>query len=156
MSTDASLPLPDLPIGSSTSVQHDRDDGAGDMNTRTAPAATRRNWTIAAGVALVAVVVVVIVIVVANTRPSFQSVADECGGPNAGVLTSSDGLVINPLTSTVQTLVCVTGKLLPNQTDQYTVSEAVDAGATVQLHLDGYTINVVPVGGARPAVSFTR
>ncbi|MDQ4213764.1 hypothetical protein [Microbacterium capsulatum] len=106
--------------------------------------------------ALAVLIVALVVIMMMNQRPSFQTVADQCGGTSAGVLVSSDGIVVNPLTSTVETLTCVVDKLLPDQTDQYTVAVASDAGVDATLHLNGYTISVVAIVGSRPAVSFTR
>lgn len=113
----------------------------------------RKRWLIPViGAAVVAAAFVVIILVV-NARPSLASVAEDCGGVNAGILYGAGTLVVDPQTATPDTLMCVTDKLLTNQTDQYKVAAAADAGHDTELHLEGYQVLVVGTN-AGPAVSF--
>lgn len=116
----------------------------------------RRRWVLPAaiGAAVVVVAVVITAVVVLNARPSLQSVSDDCGGTNAGIVVAGDGLVVNPRTATAATLVCVTRKLLPDLKDQFQVTHAVDSGTRTELRLNGYAITVIPVEGVGSTVGF--
>lgn len=112
-----------------------------------------RRWLIPAAAVVVVGAVIVVIILVVNARPSLASVAEDCGGVNAGILYGAGSLVVDPQTASPDTLVCVTDKLLTNQTDQYRVATAADAGKDAELHLEGYQVLVVGTN-AGPAVSF--
>ncbi|WP_336633618.1 MULTISPECIES: hypothetical protein [unclassified Microbacterium] len=87
----------------------------------------------AAGMVVAATVVVLVVV---NARPSFESIAEDCGGTRAGIAVDAEGILVDLLGGT-DGLMCVAPKVLSNVSDQYLVMMMVDGNAPAQMTIDG-------------------
>lgn len=84
---------------------------------------------------------------VSGCAQSLDSVADACGGRDAGIISDDTGLVVD-VSSGESALTCVTDKLFSSEADQLSVAATADAGAPQDTTIAGRPVRVVEMSGS--------
>ncbi|WP_460795977.1 hypothetical protein [Microbacterium sp. GXF0217] len=89
----------------------------------------------------------------AGCSASFDSVAEECGGSDAGITVTSDGVLEydQDHDSTGEASTCLLQGLVPDKTEQYTITQALTPGVSGDVEGGGHTIvyGMSPDGAVR-------
>ena len=78
---------------------------------------------------------------------SLDSVAEDCGGSDAGVTADETGIIVT-ISANGAALVCVVKKVFSDKSDQYAVSMVVDEGLGQSSTVDGREIKTGELGGS--------
>lgn len=78
---------------------------------------------------------------------SLDSVAEECGGTDAGVNVDDSGIMVT-VGGSNEALICVVPKVFSDKADQYEVTQALDGGVDHEATIDGRDVKIGELGGS--------